>query len=320
VREHSVHYYDDDARFAEVVVGYLAAGLEAGERVLAIATRAHLRAIERGLGGAVDVRGARESGMLQTPDAARTLALFMVDGSPDPERFSSHVGRRVREAGRNGTPVRAFGEMVALLWQQGNVVGAIELEGLWNDLLQRERFSLLCAYPTSTLAGASLSEINRVCHLHSGVRPPSGYSAGSAVVPVLDGHVDLQAAVFLPVPEAVGATRRFVAGVLDGWDLAPLDWDASVVVSELANNAVRHGASSFRVLVSRADGVVRVGVQDAAPGRPLPRSAAAEDVHGRGLAIVSAFSRGWGYEPLAEGKFTWAELALPDPRSGGVSR
>jgi anti-sigma regulatory factor (Ser/Thr protein kinase) len=129
--------------------------------------------------------------------------------------------------------------------------------------------------------------------------------------------VAVRSAVFLPVPEAVGATRRFVAGVLDNWDLAPLDWDAAVVVSELANNAVRHGASSFRVLVSRTEGRVRVGVQDAAPGRPLRRSASIGDLDGRGMTIVAALSLGWGCEQLAEGKFTWAELALPGAEPGG---
>ncbi len=135
-----------------------------------------------------------------------------------------------------------------------------------------------------------------------------------------DDHSDLQSAVFLPVPQAVGASRRFVAEVLDSWDLARLDWDASLVVSELANNAVRHGASSFRVLVSRADAGVRVGVQDTAPGRPLRRSAAAEDVDGRGMTIVAALSQDWGCHQLAEGKFTWAELALPTAAPGGDRR
>ena len=269
MREHLVLYYEDDARFGEVVGDHLAAGLAAGHRVMAIVTRAHLRAIERRLETRVDVSAARASGLLETPDAASTLELFMVDGSPDPERFRAHVGRRLADASRDGTHVRAFGEMVALLWEAGNVTGAIELEDMWNGLLPQVGFSLLCAYPTSALTRASLMEINRLCHLHSGLVPPLSYAPGPTDVRVHDDLSDLQSAVFLPVPQAVGATRRFVADVLASWDLAPLDWDASLVASELANNAVRHGASSFRVLVSRGDSGVRVGVHDSAPGRPL---------------------------------------------------
>jgi anti-sigma regulatory factor (Ser/Thr protein kinase) len=320
LREHSVHYYDDDARFAEVAVAYLAAGLEAGERVIAVVTADHLRVIERGLVGRVDVGAARAHGMLQTPDAARTLASFLVDGSPDPALFHEHVAQRVVEAGRDGTPVRAFGEMVALLWGAGNVVGAIELEDLWSTLLQREPFSLMCAYPTASLPGASLVEINRVCHQHDAVLPPSSYRLALGHRSGRDSRTELRSAVFLPVAQAVGAARRFVADVLDTWELASLDWDAALVVSELANNAVRHGRSSFRVLVSRAATGVRVGVQDVAPGRPLRRRAADGDVDGRGMTIVAGLSQDWGCEQLADGKYTWAELALPAGEAEGGSR
>ena len=320
LREHLVHYYDDDARFGDVAEEHLAAGLAAGERVLAIVTRPHLRAIERRLETRVDVGAARASGMLETPDATRTLELSMVDGSPDPERFRAHVVRRLADAGRDGTRVRVFGEMVALLWEAGNVTGAIELEDMWNGLLRQVPFSLLCAYPTTALTRASLAEINQVCHLHTGLVPPLSYAPGPAGVRVHDDHSDLQSAIFLPVPQAVRATRRFVAEVLESWDLSPIDWDASLVVSELANNALRHGASSFRVLVSRTDSGVRVGVHDSSPGRPLRRAAAAEDVDGRGMTIVAALSQGWGCEQLGEGKCTWAELALPGGPSGGERR
>ena len=76
-----------------------------------------------------------------------------------------------------GSEVRAFGEMVALLWHQGNVAGAIALESLWNDLAQQQRFSLLCAYPTTGLTAAELGDVNEVCRLHSVVHPPSSYES-----------------------------------------------------------------------------------------------------------------------------------------------
>jgi hypothetical protein len=43
--------------------------------------------------------------------------------------------------------VRVFGEMVALLWADGDRNGALVLEELWNDLTRRMSFPLLCAYP-----------------------------------------------------------------------------------------------------------------------------------------------------------------------------
>ena len=80
------------------------------------------------------------------------------------------------------------------------------------------------------------------------------------------------------------------------------------------------GLPAFRVLVSRGDNGVRVGVHDSAPGRPLRRAAAAGDVDGRGMTIVEALSVGWGCEQLAEGKFTWADLALPEAPPGAERR
>ena len=242
-------------------------------------------------------------------DARETLELFMVDGSPDPFRFHTQVARLVTEAGR---PVRAFGEMVALLWDDGNVAGAIELEGLWNDLLQHQRFTLLCGYPTTTLTGVSLRDVQAVCDLHSAVLPPPSYGSNTDTLDddaYVDDPGDLRSEVFVPVAQAVRATRRFVFGALDAWGLQELQWDAALVVSELANNAVRHGASPFRVLVTRAGDGVRIGIHDVAPGQPRQRSAAIGDVDGRGMAIIEALSTGWGCERLSDGKFTWADLA-----------
>jgi anti-sigma regulatory factor (Ser/Thr protein kinase) len=310
VDEHAVHYYEDDDEYVAFVSAHLAAGVEAGEHVIAVASAVHVSALERLLSDHLDGSSGRWPGRLVLLDARETLELFMVDGSPDPSRFHSTVAPLVSEAGQGGTPVRAFGEMVALLWDDGNVAGAIELEGLWNDLLQHERFTLLCGYPTTTLTGVSLRDVQAVCDLHSAVLPPPSY--GSTTLDddaYADDHSALRSEVFVPVAQAVRATRRFVFGTLDAWGLQELQWDAALVVSELANNAVRHGASPFRVLVTRAGGGVRIGIHDVAPGRPLQRSAAIEDVDGRGMAIIEALSTGWGCERLSDGKFTWADLA-----------
>ena len=312
--QHAVHYYDDEVQFAALVSGYLADGLEAGEHAVVIGTSAHRHAVEEVLESRLDVKAVCESGSLTMHDAALTLDLFMVDGQPDRRRFEAAARRLFADA--DGKPVRAFGEMVALLWERGNVLAAIRLEELWNELLAREPLSVWCAYPTSALTGASLAELNRVCHLHSRVLAPSGYDSGTAVPqeerwPGLDDLLDLRSTVFVPTAEAVGATRRFVAATLEAWGLGRLEWDAALVVSELANNAVCHAASPFRVLVSRAPDGVRIGVQDAEPDEPRRREATRDALGGRGMAIVAALSEDWGCDRLAEGKFTWADLAIP---------
>jgi hypothetical protein len=310
VYEHRVLYYDDEARHLDLVADYVATGLEAGECVLVALRGSRLTSLERLLHPRLDVVRARDEGRLQLFDAARTLDLFMVDGSPDPDLFRTHVASHVTRRVHGGTPVRTMGEMVAVLWDEGNVAGAIELEDLWNDLVDRVPFGLLCSYPVSSLRGTSLLDIRRVCHLHSSVRPPAGYESGESAVIASDDRPDVRTAVFLPVVESVPAARGFVAGVLRSWNLTDHLWEASLVASELANNAIRHGGSPFRVLVTRTARGARIGIQDVAPGRPLPRFATQDDIDGRGMTIVSALSAGWGCEQLTDGKFTWAELAL----------
>ncbi|MEA2723961.1 MAG: hypothetical protein QOH59_1732, partial [Gemmatimonadales bacterium] len=48
-------------------------------------------------------------------------------------------------AGHSG--VRAYGEMVGLLWTAGERAAAVRLEEYWNSLLHRSNICLFCAYP-----------------------------------------------------------------------------------------------------------------------------------------------------------------------------
>src|SRR5438552_269564 len=64
--------------------------------------------------------------------------------------------------------VRAYGEMVDLLWQIGDVASAIDLEARWNELSTTKRFSLLCAYLTRDACTDPRAHLG-VLHQHSGV-------------------------------------------------------------------------------------------------------------------------------------------------------
>ena len=81
-------------------------------------------------------------------DAEETLGLFMVDGQPDRDMFEANVGRMIEQAlaGRTRVTVRAYGEMVNILWKCGQSEAAINLELLWNRLAAKYNFALLCGY------------------------------------------------------------------------------------------------------------------------------------------------------------------------------
>jgi CheY-like chemotaxis protein/anti-sigma regulatory factor (Ser/Thr protein kinase) len=84
--------------------------------------------------------------------------------------------------------------------------------------------------------------------------------------------------------------------------------EASLIVTELATNAVLHADSPYEVRLSRTEGVVRIEVADADAGTPEPQPFSAVAESGRGIVIVSAISASWGIEAQPHGKVTWAEL------------
>ncbi len=108
-----------------------------------------------------------DSDFLLVADASETLETFMVAGKPDPMLFETTIGSILEWAARGGRTVRVFGEMVAVLWDAGNVAGALALETLWNDMASNRQFFLLCAYPEVLLAEAPLGDVNAMCERHS---------------------------------------------------------------------------------------------------------------------------------------------------------
>jgi len=309
---HAVGFYEDDDEVVGRISAYAAEGLRRRERVLTVVTPEHRNAVDDALSDlGLDPARARHDGSYVTLEAAHTLSTFLVDGSPDLDGFAHSVGRMISAAREDGSTVRVFGEMVSLLWDRGDVVSALQLESMWNELAQVQQFFLMCAYRQAGLGQAQLRDIGRVCDLHAAVHPPESYGASGVVRP-RGGHAEAGAAtwseVFVPVPAAVPAARRFVAGVLVQWHEDEIVRDATLVTSELATNALIHGASPFRASVSRDAGVVRISVEDVARGWPERRGATIDDVGGRGLDIVNALAQRAGYDALPGGKIAWAEF------------
>ncbi len=300
--QHAVQFYEHDDQLTEVAGRYFADGLAGGASAIVIATEPHRRALEGELEAAgLDLAALRGSGKLLMLDAADTLAAFTLrDGRLDRQAFHRVIGATVRTAARTGDPVLAFGEMVALLWEAGDVGGAIELETLWNELREQVDFSLLCAY-----RGASASDPRRrdalrtVCQLHSAVL--------DAPAPALD----VVSARFDPVLTAPAAARRVLIDAVRGRHPHPDQLlDAQLVVSELATNAVRHARTEFWVTVRGEAAGVTVSVRDRSVAQPIVREPGPQALSGRGLRLVGEIAEAWGIEWTAADKTVWARLPL----------
>src|ERR1700674_2537433 len=134
---HMVQLSEDDASLIDAVSAFISAGLRAGETCIILATESHRESLEYRLqADGLDVAVAQEAGAYISLDAAATLAHFLVDGQPEPARFTEVIGPLIEQAAQGSRRVRIFGEMVALLWAQGNRTAAIRLEELWNELGQ----------------------------------------------------------------------------------------------------------------------------------------------------------------------------------------
>jgi hypothetical protein len=313
--EHVVHFYEHEAELVASACPYLEAALRDGEVALLLATDAHLRAFETELADrGIDLARARDDGLLVSLDAAATLAAFSDGGRIDRDAFMTVVGGLTRDMCASGRTVRAYGEMVSLLWDRGDVLAAIELERLWNELGRELPFTLLCAYPSASVAGSEHADaFHRVCGEHSAVRVAPHAEGAAHERADLEARAGVSAA-FPADAESPRHARRMAAATLRRWGHGEaLIADVSLVVSELASNAVRHAGSSFTVALQMQSPLLRVTVEDRAP---LPDTASDADMLARpphGLCVVDSLATGWGIEPTRTGKIVWAQLTYAAP-------
>ena len=211
--EHIVQFYDDEPELARTVGRYLSETVEAGAAGIVIATDAHRRAFAGQLAAAeIDVAKCVLDGTLTLLDAAATMAQFVRDGRVDRQAFRRVIGSMVGRAGATGRPVRAYGEMVALLWEAGDVVAAIELEECWNELSREFPFALLCGYHSESVLGHEHAEaLRQVC---APAFPGSAHAGPRGALPSRGG--------LRPLP--CGARRRALRASIRGrcaWPLGP---------------------------------------------------------------------------------------------------
>jgi KaiC/GvpD/RAD55 family RecA-like ATPase len=148
-----VKFYGHESSLFATVAGFLSEGLVAGQPAIIVATESHRKGIVEQLAARlIDVVQAQQRGVLMLFDARQTLERFMVDDEPDPDEFERVAGGLIERVlvDRPGAVVRAYGEMVNLLWEDGRAEAAIRLELLWNKLSNKYQFTLLCGYPVGS--------------------------------------------------------------------------------------------------------------------------------------------------------------------------
>jgi hypothetical protein len=199
---HPVKIYEDDDGLAEAVAGFVAEGVRLGETVVVVSTPGHWKAFAdrlRNLG--IDPDDGAKAGQLTFLDARATLSRFMTAEAPDRARFEEVIIKAMDAASawRPQAPLRAYGEMVDLLWQEGRLEAAMRLEACWQGLMRKRPFSLMCGYKVSVLDKfEDAAALERICACHT------------ALIPAFD-PARLEAAVDRAIEAELGGAR---AGLL----------------------------------------------------------------------------------------------------------
>ncbi|MGA9393017.1 MAG: MEDS domain-containing protein [Candidatus Sulfotelmatobacter sp.] len=166
--EHIAQFYEDDGILLDTLAGFVGGGLKAGESAIVLATAEHLKALEERLAScAVDLAAAQWRDQYIAVVAEEALAKFMVNQWPDDKLFVNFVTGLIARAQSKGRRVRAFGELVAILWARGDVAATVRLEFLWHQICQKQTFSLFCAYPKAGFTEDPLKSLDVIRATHS---------------------------------------------------------------------------------------------------------------------------------------------------------
>ena len=115
-----------------------------------------------------------------------------------------------------------------------------------------------------------------------------------------------------PEPASGRRARTVVNEWLRGIGHPECSETATLVVSELVANAIKHGGPHIELELATADDAIRIAVFDSAVTANViaPQSPDPDSQHGRGLAMVDQLVTRWGCDDAPNGKTVWAEISL----------
>jgi hypothetical protein len=195
-RDHIVQLYQDQQFLNRAVCRFAAGAIANGEGVILVPTSAHWEAFRPRLEvEGVDVKGALARGQLTVVDADDLLPRFMKDSMPDAPVFLGLAADVIASARGGGQypKVRWWGEMVNVLWEQGNVAASMSLEDQFDRLAKHHEIAIFCSFVMD----------NFQSEVHSRLLPRLGTNH-SHLIPVED-YARLERAVADALRQTVGA-------------------------------------------------------------------------------------------------------------------
>jgi hypothetical protein len=148
-RDHIVQLYQDQQFLNRAVCRFAAGAIANGEGVILVPTAAHWDAFRPRLEAeGVNVKAAQDNGQLTVVDADELLPRFMKGGMPDAPVFLGLAADVIAKAHGEGQyqKVRWWGEMVNILWEQGNVAASMNLEDQFDRLANHHEIAIFCSF------------------------------------------------------------------------------------------------------------------------------------------------------------------------------
>ena len=166
--DHVVQIYENEGVFLDTLAGFVGGGINSGECVIVIATKDHLRHLrDRMASYGIKVDVLISDDRYIPLNAEDVLSTFMVNGWPDEVLFNQTVSSLFKQGLAKNRRIRAFGEMVALLWSKGLNGATVQLEHLWNKFCAKNEFSLFCAYPKTGFTKDIGESLANICSCHT---------------------------------------------------------------------------------------------------------------------------------------------------------
>ena len=166
---HMVQFCHHDAGVCDSLEAFVAGGLLLGESVVVLVTASHLGELRRRLRlRGMDPADLQIYGRLVALDAQELADRLVRDGVLDEPGFEAIVHAALQRA-RPGARVRAFGELVQLLWERGEVAAMLALEAHWQRICDAHGVALLCAYRKEGFGEGSEAGIRSICEAHATV-------------------------------------------------------------------------------------------------------------------------------------------------------
>lgn len=297
---HVVNFYDTDDELIYGAAAFLADGLRDGEVVLALATEAHRNALARELRrDGLDIDELEYDGFYVPLDAATVMRSFVVDGSVDRELARKSVLPFALAAAAKHRPVRAFGEVVSMMLQSGQLEEAVVIEQVRTQMAEEFGCTLYCAYPSRLVHDErSLHVLESICAHHTHVVAPASYHATKLSS---GSPVSIAAQSFLPLPDAIGAARNFVMAAMRGWEVSEfVIGTVGVSVMQVLASVLDAHLRAFRIGLSVVNGGVRVQIE-----YPVDEADQQHAAVG-GFALLDRVAKEWGAEHNRDTRVIWA--------------